>query len=319
MIQDSIVTDEEVHPLLQVETDFATSWSEWKQLWNTRLPAIVRHGLLHYGFQVKADTTEEYGERLLFYLNAADGHCHAWAFRKFNERQEEMRTPFNTTHRMTAQDVYRVLAEKAFVELGRNVFKNTERRGETPSWYDDVFRIPGIFEKVLWFFRPSEKDWWLRNLGHDWKEAPTSYQVAADFLFEICILGFNSGLLRSYDREVRLKLAESQPLLVEILSGLKRLDYLLGIEGKISPACLTQLEKIAMRRDFWLPTQEQRWQNHHRKPATLEEAIYANSEAARILMALRIKNAQKERFAQLYELASRQRTTQAQMEKLTSQ
>lgn len=304
---------EEIHPLLQVETEFVTSWSEWKELWKSKLPAIVRHGLLHYGFQVRTGIPGEYTERLLFYLQAADGHCDIWSFKTIGERQIEMCTPFNTTKRMTPQDVNRVLSEKAFVELARNLFKNMGRRGEIPSWYSDIFRVPGVFEKVLWFFRPAENESWLRNLGRHWDEAGVHYQEASDFLLDLCRMGWNFNYLRDNDEEARQMLVEARPRLVEVLSGLNRLDFLLRvyrIEEKIDETCLTKLEELALGKNHELPSG---------KYKSLEDALCGGDpQAAQVLMVLRLKIARAARIEQIRDLEHQRQAAQAQLEKLTA-
>lgn len=313
-----VAEEEEIHPLLTVETDFVTTWNEWKELWKSKSPAIIRHGLLHYGFQVRTNTPGEYTERLLFYLQAADGHCDIWAFKKIGEHQAEMRTPFNTAKSMTAQDVYRVLSEKAFVELARNLFKNSARTSDIPSWYDDIFNVPGIFEKVLWFFRPAENEWWLRNLGRHWDKAGVHYQEARDFLLGLSRMGWDFNLVRKYDKEAREMLLGARPRLVEILAGLRQLDFLLGVENEIGENSLAKLEEIAMRQDLWLPSPSQArpWEEKRRKPVNLEEAIYGKSQAAHVLTALRVRARQAARFEQLRELAFQQREVQEQIEEL---
>src|ERR1051326_4348006 len=122
-----------MHPLEGRKLASISSWKEWKQLWEQATHKETLLGLLHVGLHIPSWVRDEIIDRLLFYLDIADGH---------NDGQ-----PFE------------VVSQKAFVMLCKEVFSDDQRKehavpGVTyePRWSRLIFH-PGVLEKFLRFLR----------------------------------------------------------------------------------------------------------------------------------------------------------------------
>ncbi len=101
-----------------------------------------------------------------------------------------------------------------------------------------------------------------------------------------------------------------------LLCRLGRLDLLLDMEKyELDKSCLQRLEELATSFDLYLPSNTS-WMNERRIPRTIEEACLGDSQAAQVLLILRVKQAEKERFNKIRELNERRREAEEALKKL---
>lgn len=308
-----------VHPLMAGEISCINSWKKWKELWQGTEYAELRHSLLHFGFAVQADSTDEVIERVCLYLDIADG----WKYsRNFKKGEEDYSYLFGTVFGSEVNNLpefRRFLAQKAFQSLCQNFFKNTAAKDYyVPSWARMATEHQ-VLEKILWFFRLNEDVVDIPNLD-PFDSTDHNMEIATKFIRDLCEFAWTCennrwGRGEVYE-EMKDELRKARPEMIRLLSGIGALDVLLNTgEYQLDKSCVKQLENIAMAYDRWLPSATS-WSNEHRKPRTLEEACFGNSQAARVLLILRVKQAEQKRFDAIRELEEQRREAEKKIEGL---
>lgn len=316
------VSNQIVHPLLLGEISYIHKWKEWRKLWEATPLAEFRHSLLHFGFGVLTEYPEEWVERTCLYLEVADGHKDPWNFKKSEERDDYNFHTALSDQRMTLAGVRQTIARKAFTVVSQNFFKNSAKLvHEKPSWVDAVV-IPEVLEKVLWFFRLSDRGR-ISNLGLEDGEDIYS-KTARRFLLDLCEFSWRFdyfGNLGNYRIEeygrIREIFRSYRSRLIEVLYGLGRLDRLLRFGCELDELCLTKLEELATSRVVSFPSASS-YSSEHRRPKTLEEACFGLSPAAEVLILLRIREKEKQRFSQIRELREKRESAEEALKNLTS-
>jgi len=316
-----------VHPLLEKKVDCIVNWTEWKQLWGAESRADILHSLLHVGFEVSAGSDENAIDRILLYLEIANG---CFDYHTFEESggPDHGRPFYSNLVRFGkkiegSQGLRRMLSQKAFQVLCQRLFKNTfEEQHRVPSWVWYI-SAPQIFSKLLWFFR-LDRDGRIFNLGGLIGPRDISVnngEIAKQFVQEFCLFAWDCEKEIFYDQlsdETKNMFRQSRPSMIEILSGLGKLDLLFRDERyrTIDEECEKKLEYLALAFDFYLPSPKDG--KFHRKPETLEEACYARSQAAQVLILLRVMRKQDALFKKKHELKAQLRDAENQLQELAS-
>lgn len=292
-----------IHPLVATEISYIPNWQRWKELWDTDLPAEFRHSLLHFGFGVQVDSSEEHQDRICFYCDVANGHlAYSGILKREGEEQHYFSTPFGSNE-ISLEKVRQTVAHKAFQVLSYNFFRDTNNNSRFPSWARDVV-VPEVLEKVLWFFhrgtsRPIENCY----------ESPDGKDIhartAREFILNLCRFAWEFNSFgkdeEEQGKEIQNRLRQVWPRLIEILSGFGELNRLLAREYKLDAPCLAKLEELALNQTLSLPSLSDRGVDK-RQPATLEEAYLGGSSAARVLLLLQIKQFERDRIGEIRDL-----------------
>jgi hypothetical protein len=286
------------HPLLDVRAGQGTlTWSEWRKLWEEAKYFEQYLSLLHSGFEVTMSASENVAadgaDRICLYLELADGY---WNSRNFRIPDEGI-----SLERERAK-----LAVKAFSVIAQHFFKRG-RYGFSSTWFDSETQ-DRVLEKLIWFFRLDERDK-VPNLGNDrfsdlgdrseLPEIPLRW--AKHFAVELCKLGWQQEIWETVSRETQEHIATYRPQLIELLLGTGNLDRLYREPQlfRLDEACWKKLEELAMR-ECWCPIPG-RHDVERRRPHGIEESVANGSEAARVLVILRIMDAEAHRFEELTE------------------
>jgi len=302
-------TAQETHPLADIE--YIYDWQAWKEIWRKSKTAEERIGLLHVGLGVRVHSREEQIERIIFYLDIADGHDNISAF-GFGETNRSTYQPIETSFGSLSGDGYAALrqkvSQKALGVLALKFFKPYNELDQRVREFPPEWRLitdPTLFEKLMWFFRAEEGKNYLYNLSF-WnypgaKEA--TKEIFTNFIkrFIKFLLTFEHLEIyrRDSDLEIQKRFKEAWPEIVNILYCTRETrifleqDYFHVLEDK---RCEKRLQGIIMGREFSFPGK-----GKYRKPKTIEEAIFAGSDAARTLLLFRVMRGQKEKFKKIEE------------------
>lgn len=305
---------QQVHPLVLAETSYILNWQRWKELWATDLPAEFRQSLLHFGFQVQVDSPEEHRERICFYCDVADGHLRnsGKILRREGDDQDYLSTHFGKDI-FSWEEVRRTVAHKAFQVLSHNFFRDVRGDGKNsrfPSWARDVV-VPEVLEKVLWFFHQG-----LNRPIENFYESPDGKSIhartAREFILNLCSFAWQFDFFEKQeevqDREIKNRLRQVWPQLIEILAGFSELHRLLSNKYELDAPCLKKLEELALNPTLSLPSLSD-WGIEKRQPTTLEEAWLGGSPAARVLLLLQIRQTERDRIGKVRDLEIAHRET----------
>jgi hypothetical protein len=312
------------HPLMQREWTYIRDYGEWCALVDKAEYVEQLYGLLHIGFKVSA-SYDEARERIIRYLEYADGHLGVDTFQTPEERQ---RARYSGPHSTPLgigwpSGTLHVVAQKAFKILCRDFFGNPERKdyqipgvNYRPSWDQEILYRP-VLEKVLWFLRLDEspiRTRRLRNLkGYsDYeREVGKHYlKVGENFAYDLAQYIFRrSDECSDAYREL---LNEFKPAAVDILYSLGKLDILLHDDypSRMDQRCLLRMQELAMREQIYTG-------GDLRAVESLGEACLAESQAAKILLLLGIMRQTQERLDHIQELQQQCNDARHQLEQLT--
>lgn len=306
----------EIHPLLEKEISFIRDWQEWKELWKATKQADLLHSLLHFGFNVYIDSDEAASERVCLYLDIADRN-----FRSFRRDDDRDIYPYSAFGREagTIEALRKILSQKAFQSLCQNFFKNTSSEDRLPSWVR-IATQPQVLEKLFWFFRLDE-DGYIFNFRN-----PDDHNkvIVKEFARHLCKFAWDCEKInRWYGRygreaineETKETLRKARPSMITLLSGLEELDVLYNPEYELDEKCMEQLKNIVMACERWLPSATS-WGGEKRKPRTIEEACFGNSQAARVLLILQVKQTEQKRFDAIREAEARFREAENKLKDL---
>lgn len=108
-------------------------------------------------------------------------------------------------------------------------------------------------------------------------------------------------------RALRDLITLARPQCIERLAALNELPSLWRLEPQeFDEMCLAKLKEIALRENFHLMDLTN-LRETLRKPTTLQEALYGGSQAAALLILLRMRAEEGERFKTLYRLEAQRR------------
>lgn len=281
-------------------TDF-NNWEDWVKSWNSSSNLKVLAGHLYCGFNVHA-TAEQQVNRVCFYFETANGHNSIQNFRKKIIQDEEM-----IVSEILAEKLQN-LSREALKMLHANIFKEYTATDlcYRHSYLGQLLLHNDVLDKIVQFFRPTGI--FINNLY--WPEKEHVVVKAEQFILKLIEMVFLDETIND-EREDELQ--KWYPDFVWILNNLRKLDFFLGRKfsslGKKHPSISDALCEIAMNT-------ERHYLNVKRKPKTLEEACYGGSDAAKILILLRIKEAEGKRLQEIYELERQKRETEEKLEEL---
>lgn len=253
------------------------SWEEWKELWASTDLSEFLQGLLHIGWNIWIPRHEkQFGERVCFYLDVADGH-------------NDNRHP------------HQPIARKSFETLSVRFFKgNNELRDPWRLAFFDT----GVCEKLLWFFRINPD----RDRGHDMHTLGHIPNLGQDDshhrrLAEEFLCNF-AKYLYHYAREMQHPdTATQRQQAIEILWGLNKLPLLLGFtDVHNDDVCVNAVLEIAVRNTCMLRVGKK---IEIRKPISLDEALLATDyDVQRVAEVLAVLLARRKAQSRLVELAA---------------
>ncbi|MDI6778086.1 MAG: hypothetical protein QMD77_02745 [Patescibacteria group bacterium] len=283
--------EKERHPLVYQSPVGIHSWEEWKEYWKrTDLPVEFRHSLLHFGFQAEANYPEDFIDQVKFYLSLADGY--RWEDNFIDQKPENekfyLQTCFGSLY---PHEIRQLLARKTFDVLCTNLFKDVSKSWSAePSWAEKVCNEE-ILKVILHFFRttPAFDGRRFVNLTCPPYKMDNHEQTAAKFLLQLIELawpvgGASTQLLECWKHSMEM-FERFYSSFIGVLDGLRRLDILLARYKIINNVCLSKLEELALGQD----------EQGEQKFKTLEEANLAGSQAAEILILLRLKQKEHQR------------------------
>jgi len=305
------------------------TWTQFMERWESERCVEMRHSLLHFGFDIKIHTYEfqdsrrngvynpQFGDRVIFYLNIADGHS-------FWEREKSY------------EDYW--LAQKAFTILCKQLFPSgftpEQRRYDVvgvtliPSWAETVTIDERIVQRLLSFFRlrKNETRFQVANLddslssydntprdvgGH---HRATAREFAYDLTCFIRSFQYFGEYAGDRDNIIREMLDRHMTDALSLMVGLGRLDCLRNANA-ISDVSRAHLENLALSQRFWFHPCVQD-QGESRLPTTLQEAAYAGSQLASALLLIKIMQRERERLEKIAELERKAQDTKKQLARL---
>ena len=308
------------HVLTEKDVSCIASWKQWKERWEEESCVEILHSLLHFGFSVTVDGYDEDAERVCMYLNIADkGDSFLRVFQRSDDKDLHFYNTFGREVR-TTEDLRKVLSQKAFQMLCQNFFKNTsEKDYYLPSWMP-LAAHPQVFTKLFWFFRLNEL-WGMPNL-HLRYSGNHNEEIAADFALNFCLSAWDcdeeyGNRYYKVSEEVRERLKQSQPDMITILFGLRKLDVLLrrDICENIDKECIKKLQELTLESELNLPDIGS-CVGRRRKPQSIEEACLGRSQAAQVLIVLQVIQSEKERFDEMRRLEEQRREAEEKLNKL---
>lgn len=282
---------------VKVDIKGITTWIEWRKAWEDTRHMNILLGLLHSGFDAYAASEEEWGDRICFYLDVAN-----W--------EDEP------------------LATKARAVLANNFFSDqTNRRDPHRRIHGDtLLKLPGVFEKTVWFMRGDGKGGLknLPSLDHDYddrvKQTMVAFALGFSKMFWIQMVGqpddwWGQRCWRSL-RGVLEFVATSERALsyAWFVSHYQRprSPSICRIRETLRTEILQELERIALSLEYPFPDAviEGRSDAPIRKVKSIEEAAWAGFPVGRFLVVTRALIREQERFDEL--VANKRAIAQAQ-------
>ncbi len=142
-----------------------------------------------------------------------------------------------------------------------------------------------IWNALLDFFSPvphkyRKDEWFITNLATHYDKIPHVDKTVIEFLLKLHNSMWNWEKWNDDESEMRFaqKIEEARPWMTKILVALGRWDILEATISKLSKPCLEELRAIALSATM-----------DDAKVRTLEEAVYAGSKAAQLLLIHRTK------------------------------
>lgn len=292
---------EEKHPLMEFVPTTINSSEEWLARWNGTPYLDERLGLLH-SLTAKSGWRAE-SNLVSLLLSVADGYAYDSTFASRS-------SAFLGYNKATVKN-RKAIAEKAFSTLCLRFFKDDAESYEEPSWWW-MLKDEALFQKVLWFLRPSIWSTSLHNGGRICEDS-NDHQVGIfrTFVRKFAHLGWKFPHSKPHwdeqtTKAVKQRLVAARPRLIDILLGLRELGWLNKQEIDLDAQSIKKLTEIALSSNLPLPTtQASRTDDSYRKPKSLEEAVLGGSVAAEILLLHRVRQKERERIARQYKASER--------------
>ncbi len=317
----------EEHLLLRKDVVYLKNWKEWKVRWEKEHRVEFLHSLLHFGFNIPVEDLNEVGDRLHLYLEIADNNEYSTVFSRGEEEGVQYYAYFEGCTTFTKKAIRgkaefrQMLSRKAFEVLCQKFFKDTSENYDLPSWLRGIL-APGVLEKILWFFRGKERG----NLVNINYFADHHMKTAIEFADELCFFVWDAVNYREnafrpkLGRENIEMLRSFLPQIIETLNNLGSIDFLLKKDRYeyVSEDHLTLLKELALKEELPFPSisVNSRYGTEFRKPKDIDEAVYGRSQAAKVLLLLRVLRKEKNRFEEIQEMETKLREATEELEKL---
>lgn len=312
--QSAIAPKDTLHPLL-IDLETYETWSDWKKDWDSETRLLRKRNLLHIGWSMIPKDKEESTERLLFYLDLADGYSHSGVFRLPGE--------YGGASVAAQHNGRRELAVKAFQCLCENVFKNEEGSFEVPTWASWL-RDERVTRKLVWFLRPERPDEERSSLHNLYRNQERDSHLQTVFREFACKFAdwtwkfpdaWAKETVGSVDR-FRELMDEFEPERVELLSGLRRLFLLYdGSDYPVSERGRAKLRTLALSTEFFFGGFGP--EDNNRRAASIEEACFKGSAAARTLLIVENNDNERKRLAAIARAKHDAEEAQRRLEELT--
>jgi len=299
----TVPTAEHKHPLRALKPAKFQTFEEWLAQWKAAKYQAEMLGLLH----CLADE-ENYilnvPEGVSFALEIADDYDGYFDGYEDYDRQELARAR-------------KTIAQKAFQVLCLKFFKTPTRFEEKPHWWW-MLSHEVLFQKVLWFLRPEQRNYWYESERLDHPQ-----DLFQKFLEEFPQVGWEypslyhryEGRWSQEDDGMQARMIAARPRFVEIILKTRRVHWLSGQE--LDDACIAKLTELALREKLSLPPKlDGSHEDTHRKPESLEEAALGGSVPAKMLLLHKIIGEERQRLAALYEVEEKRRALDKRAERL---
>ncbi len=293
----------EKHPLLETTLHTIGNWEDWLKLWNETPYLELRHSLLHFGFDVPC---EDPVSRILFYLSIADG----WNEHPFDKEGRDHGLLHRPTPRMKKGD----LSRKAFEVLCLRRFKKTKEYNEERYNFGWMCEEQTLVAVLAFFYgidpyHYDREEKRLKNLERGDSDKHSAF--ARDFLIDFIDWAWAYS---EYDKkELVAMLTSHRPDFLELLYGMRRLALFTGYGMALDEASIAKLEELALGQKLYFQLERT-----HRRPVTIEEAVYAGSPAAQLLTLYRVSREERERLEEIQRLESEQRDAERRLAQLKS-
>lgn len=226
-------------------------------------------------------------ERILLYLDIADGHLSAAHFVKKDEPQIITRTALETLFGsvMGLSEVRHMLAEKAFQTLCMRFFrKHPDAAHHHPIPWMEHCGDTRVFRKIMWFLRAGERGSLGRVTLVNLPDMPHPDNGYHKEFFEF-VLKF---IERTWKEVGEAGLEEAR---IAALSAIGHIDLLLDEERyPLGHAGYMKLREVALSERLKFPGEKT-----YRAPASLEEASCMGSRAAQICLLLGAHRSERRR------------------------
>jgi len=327
------VTEAPTHPLFKRPILPIKNWAEFLTRWQEAKTWEEMLGLLHAGFNIvhfyrRSTDQQEFkpADRLIFYLTIADGWTHPESLCAPDEdRYEKQSVGLNETDGrqilMATSELRQALMKKAFDQLCQHFFgKGKSKDGEPlvrdERYWTDKVLTPEIFPRLMSFFRvkesrsnvieirnlPCPSSW--RKVSHHEKQVISFLLDLASFLWrwkETEIEGWwkeeDKATVAKFNREMRARVNQAMPWMIEVLVSLGRLDILAKRDIKLNSACLVKLKEIALLAEL---SPDDCLVRERRRVGNLEEASLAGSAAADFLLKYQLNTKTRAKLEMVY-------------------
>ncbi len=309
----------DVHPLVAKNVVSRNWFEEWERTDDAK--SLL--GLIHCGLK---DLREErapdvsWANMIGHYLAVADGYRY-WDYTVYAQKPPEPPSFWFAGRNVPAGELCRIIAHRAFEELCTQFFGKftVGDSSAESSWY--VGLQPAVIAATLRFFRAKTDNYPgiinLRSEQRDRHEI-TAYDFLVRYLSHLLATVTSLGPGASERFAAAAKAANEHLLgIVEILWGIRRLDLLLNNplprESEVFEH-LEHLEYLVRREKNEVEIGNRRW------PAlTVKEAVFAGSQAAQVLVLLRIKQKERTRLEGIIAAKEQLAAAQERLHRLGSQ
>ena len=303
--------------LLQREIRPPQSWKEFLECWENTKDSFTMEGLLHKGYdELYIGGEEAHEKRLRFYFNVAHGWNDRNALRHpdFARNCYDFRNEDGSIIERSEQFFRQKLARKAFDILCLKFFKlNKEfqtsysRKDERMRWWQDNILTTHIFMILVNFFFLDD-DMWIMNLinrkeedrSHNEGHVLDFFLYFTNFLFEwkeYPIYDYESDHTkeekRKYNEKMKPLILVGRIWIIEVLNQLNKLNVLEKWILEFDECCIEKFKEISMRTEL---DKNEHPVKANRKVETIEEAYFAGSVAAHLLVRNKISKGEYDRL-----------------------
>jgi hypothetical protein len=327
------------NPLLSVRFKPIGHYRDWLE----RLSFLMLHGfhdevmgMLHTGFKKKIDyrnpSFHSYRSRLITYIGLADG----WADTGLMENPDERRPSGQEEQLFIGADdrsndimrsqaeIRKKIARKALEMVSPHLFKpgsefTPHQMGEDQEgarWFRNVVMNEYLFPLLMAFFAPinpsKHGNVQIRNLPSTYGSDALEKNITG-FVANLCADLWRRWFWGSWQSEERNQ--DEVYWTLEIMAHISRLDIAKPYIGSFDDVIVSKLTEIALRKNV-------DWQTHsalkkRRTVRDIDEALFAGSGAAELVIRHLHFAKAKNRLDELEKLERMQRETEEKMRKLS--
>ena len=332
-----------VYSIKNEPVDGIRNWSHFLLLWENAETREIKKSLIFYGLEVPVGgnlpSEKKYDEidRIIFYLQIADGWTSASKFIAKNDREHLIINKDGRRERKTSDELRQMLAQMAFDMLCAKIFKpaikNAKEAWKEFRFWSEYIISDRLLSSIKEFFRTeidntsSRERVEIDNL-YFWKESKSSRKILAkNFLVQLVevIWDLQEVEIKSYWDEERIEkyrkwnhdtrtlLDSSRPWTVEILVALNRLDVLRKRILRLDQTSLDKLKEIALGNEL---SEHSNPVSAVRQVPSLDEACYVGSPSAWFVKEHELKTSEHERLEKILETEEQISSAKESLKKL---